>query len=133
MKREGQCTRSEIIKRLHLLSVPGAPVFNSALCLEAEEVCLAWNLPDLSKSGCPIHNGTVICEAQDNPELPVIRVYTKDVETEPFIVNVDGLTPCTNYSCVAYITNELTSSENSSVVQFTTKPDGKLARVRFHA
>jgi len=116
-----------------LLSVPGAPVYNDTLCLETEKVCLAWNLTDLSKNRCPIHNGTVICEAKDNPELPVRNGYTQDVKTGPFIVNVVGLSPSTTYSCVAYITNELASSKNSSALHLTTKPDGKLARVRFLA
>jgi len=113
--------------------VPGAPVPNDIFCLETEKVCLAWNLPDLSKNRCQIHNGTVICEAEDNPELPVRNGYTQDVEPDPFIVNVVGLSPSTAYNCVAYITNELASSKNSYAVQFTTKPDGKLARVRFLA
>jgi hypothetical protein len=116
-----------------LLSVPGAPVFYATTCLEAGKVCLEWKLPDNSENRCPIHNGTVICEAEDNPELPVRSGHTEDIEADHFIVEVFGLSACTNYSCVAYITNELASSGNSSAEPFRTKPDGKLARVRFLA
>ena len=91
-------------------------------CLEPEKVCLSWNLPDLSKNRCEIYNATVTCTADDNPELPVRNGYTEDFESGSFVVTVVGLSPSTNYSCVAYITNEAGSSKNSSVVQFTTEP-----------
>jgi len=119
------------MKCLHLLSVPEPPKFNNTSCLETEKVCLAWNLPDLSKNECTIDNVTVICEAEDNPELPVRKGDTQNFTTDPFIVNVVGLSPSTNYSCVAYITIESETSNNSSAVLIATKPDGKLARVRF--
>ena len=103
-------------------------MYKKISCLETEKVCLGWNLPDLSKNRCTIHNGTVTCKAEDNPELPVRNGVTQDVKSDSFFVNVDGLSPSTTYSCVAYITNEAGSSENSSdEVRFTTEPGGKLA------
>ena len=119
------------MKCLHLLSVPEPPKFYNISCLETEKVCLEWNLPDLSKNRCMIDNATVICEAEDNPELPVRSGDTQNFTTDPFIVNVVGLSSSTNYSCVAYITIESESSNRSSAVSFETKPNGKLARVRF--
>lgn len=107
--------------------MPGAPVHKKISCLETEKVCLVWNLPDLSKNRCTIHNGTVNCIAEDNPELPVASGVTWDFENDSFVINVVGLSPSTAYSCVAYITNEAGSSKNSSVVQFTTLSAGKLA------
>lgn len=96
-------------------------------CLESEKVCLVWNLPVLSKNGCAVHNGTVTCEAEDNPELPVANGVTQDFQNDSFVVNVVGLSPSTTYSCVAYITNESGSSKNSSVIRFTSEHGGKLA------
>jgi len=110
-----------------LLSVPGAPVHKKKSCLETEKVCLVWNLPDLSKNRCTIHNGTANCNTEDNPELTVANGVTRDFKNDSFVINVDGLSPSTAYSCVAYITNEAGSSKNSSVVQFTTESAGKLA------
>jgi hypothetical protein len=86
-----------------------------------------WNLPRLSNNRCTNHNGTVTCKAEDNPELPVTYVVTRELETYLFVVNVVGLSPSTTYRCVAYITNEAGSSGNSSYVCFTTLPGGKLA------
>lgn len=111
--------------------MPEPPQFNSTSCLETEKVCLAWNLPDLSKNRCVINNVTVICEAVDNPELPFRNGAKQNFTTDPFIVNVVGLSPSTNYSCVAYITIESESSNNSSAVLIRTQSDGKLTRVRF--
>jgi hypothetical protein len=86
-----------------------------------------WELPDLSSNRCKIYNGTVICNAVDNPELPVANGETWDFKNDTFVVNVVGLSPSTAYSCVAYITNESGLSKNSSSVPFTTKQEGKLA------
>lgn len=102
-------------------------MFNDISCLEAEKVCLVWNLTDRSKNRCNIYNGTVTCKAEDNPDLPVTNGVTEDFETDYFVVNVFGLSPSTTYNCVAYLTNELGSSKNSSVLRFTTHPLGKLA------
>lgn len=103
-------------------------MYKKISCLETEKVCLGWNLPDLSKNRCTIHNGAVTCKAEDNPELPVRNGVTQDVKPDHFVVHVDGLSPSTIYSCVAYITNEAGSSKNSSdEVRFTTEPEGKLA------
>ena len=96
-------------------------------CLETEKICLVWNLPDLTKNKCKIYNGMVTCKAEDNHELPVKNGDTQDIKNDSFVVNVVGLSPSTTYSCVAYITNESGSSKNSSYVQFTTEPEGKLA------
>ena len=96
-------------------------------CLETERFCLVWNLPDLSENRCQIYNATVTCKAEKHPELPVRNGYTEDFENDTFVVNVVGLSHSTNYSCVAYITNEAGASENSSVVQFITDSPGKLA------
>lgn len=107
--------------------MPGAPVYKRISCLETEKVCLVWNLPDLSKNNCTIHNATVNCNAEDNPEHPVANGVTWDFKTDSFIINVDGLSPSTAYSCVAYITNEAGPSKKSLNVKFTTESAGKLA------
>jgi hypothetical protein len=88
-----------------------------------------WNLPDLSKNRCKIHNGTVNCNAEDNPELPVANGVLNFWDSQPdtFVINVVGLSPSTAYNCVAYITNESGSSKKSHAVQFTTESAGKLA------
>ena len=109
--------------------MPGAPVHKEISCLESEKVCLVWNLPDLSKNRCKIHNGTVNCNATDNPELTVANGVLNfgDFQPDPFVINVVGLSPSTAYNCVAYITNEAGSSKNSLGVPFTTESAGKMA------
>jgi hypothetical protein len=85
-----------------------------------------WNLPDLSKNECTIHNATVNCYTEDNSEHPVANGVTQDFKTDSFVINVVGLLPSTAYSCEAYITNEAGSSKKSLVL-FTTESAGKLA------
>ena len=106
--------------------MPEAPVHKDISCLETERVCLVWNLPDLSKNRCQIYNAMVTCKEEEDPALPVRNGYTEDFENDSFVVNVVGLSPSTTYSCVANTTNEAGASKNSSVVQFTSEPEGKL-------
>jgi hypothetical protein len=92
-------------------------------------VCLVWHLPDLSKNRCRIYNGTVICKAVDDFELPDRSGETEDFRngSATFQVNVGGLSPSTAYNCVAYITNESGPSKHSSGTIFTTEQEGELA------
>jgi hypothetical protein len=65
----------------------------------------------------------------NNPELPDRTGETEDITNgnTTFQIDVDGLSPSTAYSCVAYITNEAGPSKNSSVVEFITEQEGKFA------